>query len=1331
MRVTLLVLALMVLAPAGQSVGEETDEPLIPKNSEILQTYSKSVQYAFERVSSLDKYNDFELSRAVSWLVVTGISFDKHHLTKASPDKSEPVKYLKGSFIWNFDNPKSALSSLKDSYGAGEIEAFSPLIEKRVSTKSFPNDPLFGDQWHLNNSGQTGGQTGEDANVTGVWNSYNGSGVVISVIDDGVDHDHPDLNPNYLSSYSYDWCGDDSDPEPTSSQPHGTAVAGVAAGVGNNDLDITGAAFGAGIAGHKLIACGFSGSTEANALTYNNQDIDIYSNSWGPSDTGDVLSGPGPITIAAIENSVYNGRSGLGNIYTWAAGNGLTSEDNSNKDGYASLRHTIAVSAISHYGEQSYYSEPGANILVTAHSNGGSPNLEGITTTDIVGSGGYDSGNVTHTFGGTSSATPLASGVIALMLQANSNLTWRDVQNILVHSSRKNDALDPSWNLNGAGLEVSHKYGFGAVDAGAAVGLAEIWSSSGAEVNASFGPFLPGTDIDDGSGIWSEFNLSVSLDIALESIDIFVDIDHTSRGNLDIILESPSGHESWLAEKHSDDNDDYDDWMFGTVQHWGESSQGIWKLKIRDTVNGDSGTLNSWEVVFHGVGNVSDFDGDGWPDYNDEDDDDDGWTDADELSCLTDQYNSSSFPSDMDNDGQCDYLDEDDDGDGFSDSVEFSCQTDPLNSSSNPSDTDNDGQCDYLDEDDDGDNLSDGNETGLYRTDPLDPDTDDDNLTDYEEVIIHGTSPLSADTDNDGLSDYEEVFTLETNPLSADSDSDGLSDLEELQVWSSDPLTFDPDNDSDTYYHFMDCDDDDPSSNPSMEELLNGKDDDCDGLSDEGFNESDRDNDGLSDWSEFHIYKTDLNSSDTDQDGLFDYEEIFEFGSDPLYLDLDADGDGAYWFDDCNDNDPSFAPGVSELLDGLDNDCDELADEDFFWIDSDGDTLTDYVEYYTYSTDPNNGDSDGDGLPDGAEIYEYLSDPLIADPDNDFDSFYHFEDCDDNDFEKSPGTPERLDGKDNDCDYDIDEGFDIIDSDGDGLSDYDEYHNYSTNPDSSDTDGDGLSDFDEISTGISSPYFPDYDSDMDGYYDFEDCDDKVASTNPGASEMWNGVDDDCDGTVDEFLDRLGLVGSSLEKSRGVVYYSGGQLFDGPRVFDQQPHIWDSANQSFENSLFGILPGVEAEINWSLGGFSLDKNTSSDSKSVILSPIDCKNPLDGFQIQMCDEGISIQTLTAKIQEQGYYTEIEWELLVSTWVEPEPDRGIISSISTPTWIIGSVVFLLGLAGGGFLMGTRLAERKKLQDALDAYGVTPDRLAVIPAMRGVDLPSAPDLGWSIKED
>ena len=122
---------------------------------------------------------------------------------------------------------------------------------------------------------------------------------------------------------------------------------------------------------------------------------------------------------------------------------------------------------------------------------------------------------------------------------------------------------------------------------------------------------------------------------------------------------------------------------------------------------------------------------------------------------------------------------------------------------------------------------------------PLDSDSDDDGLSDYQEIVIHGTDPLSQDSDNDGLNDSEEL------------------------MWSSDPLTFDPDNDSDSYYHFRDCDDEDPGVNPGAEELLNGKDDDCDGIEDEGYNDPDQDGDGLSDWSEFHVHGTNLNNSDT------------------------------------------------------------------------------------------------------------------------------------------------------------------------------------------------------------------------------------------------------------------------------------------------------------------------------------------------------------------------------------------------------------------------------------------------------------------------------------
>jgi len=1335
MRVAALIIVILVFAPFGQALAEVEDDgrgPIIVKD--VMQSYSRTVQIAFERVSDMSLYDSDSLAGVNSWLVVTGVALEDHRKTEAQPDGSESVTLLKGSYIWTFDDSRNAIEILTKSIEKGEIESFSPLIEKSFSPRFAPNDPYFDDQWHLNNSGQTNGEVGEDANVMEVWDSYNGSGVVISVIDDGVEHSHPDLTDNYISLHSYDWCGDDPDPDPNSSDGHGTAVAGVAAGAGNNSVGVTGAAFGASIAGHRLIACGFSDSTAADALSYHNGEIDIYSNSWGPFDSGNILDGPGPITIAAIEDSIYNGRSGLGNIYTWAAGNGLDADDNSNYDGYSNIRYSIGVAAITHYGEQSWYSEPGANILVTAHSNGGTPDYEGITTTDITGNGGYDGGDVTHDFGGTSSATPLVSGVIALVLEANPDLTWRDVQNILVHSSRKNDASDSSWNLNGAGHDVSHKFGFGAVDAGAAVSLALNWSSSGEESNASFGPYTPNLEIDNGPSTWTEFNLSVPIDLQLESIDVVVDITHDARGELEIVLQAPGGHESWLAEEHTDNNADYSNWRFGTVQHWDESSQGTWKLKVRDAVSGsNSGTVNSWEIIFHGVGNVTDFDGDGWPDYNDEDDDNDGWSDTSEQSCSTDPLDNSSTPSDTDSDGDCDFLDDDDDGDGFGDLAEEACSTDPLDNSSTPSDTDSDGDCDFLDDDDDGDGLSDYNETQYHKTDPLDPDTDGDLLDDYEEIVVYGTNAVLPDTDGEGLDDYDEVVVYGTNPNSADSDGDGLNDyVEVLNLWLglSDPLVFDPDNDSDEYYHFEDCDDEDASVNSGMPELLNGKDDDCDGLDDEGYNETDQDGDGLTDWEEFHVYGTSITSADSDDDGIPDDQEVLVYGSNPLAIDLDIDGDGAYWFEDCDDNDSSFAPGVPEILDGMDNDCDDESDEDFLWIDSDGDGITDYSEFHHFSTDPGNGDSDGDGLPDGVELNELMSDPLVADPDADLDGWYHFQDCDDDDFERAPERPEELDGKDNDCDEVVDEDFYDLDTDGDGLSDYSEYHNYSTMFDSADSDQDGVDDGAEVARGLSSPVFADYDRDNDGFYEYEDCDDLVGSIFPGAIEQWNGIDDDCDEEKDEFVNRLDLVLANHEKSSGTVFLSNGEVYDGPHNYGTLPLHWDSSNESFWISLSGIQSSLDASISWSMSGYSLEMNASENGRKVMLLPLNCKSPASNLQIQVCDEGDSVQKIRAVISEGGYDTEIEWDVIVSTWVEPEYENRFFSVISSPSGIIAIIFLLVGLAGGGAMIGARISRKRELQEALEAYGVSPERLAIRPENKGVDLPEAPSFSWSNDE-
>ena len=502
-----------------------------PEEAPLTYAYSPAVRAAFARVSELSQYSIDEQQSVTQWVVV-------------SPNvMGEAAPLLADAYLIDMDFSSGASEFAKLQY-EGKIEVAYPLIEKTMTKKWIPNDANFDDQWHLQNTGQTGGNAGEDANITTAWDDYRGNGVVIGIVDDGLDWNHADLDNYYEDTLDYDYCDNDGDPSPSYYDGHGTSAAGVAAAVGNNTIGVSGAAPRAGLAGLLLIACSTTDTRESNTLTHENQNIDIYSNSWGPSDNGRTVEAPGPLMLAAFEDDVNQGRGGLGNVITWAAGNGLDDDDNSNYDGYANSRHTIAVTAVTHYGRQSWYAEPGANILVAAPSDGDG---EGITTTDNEGGSGYNNGDYNNNFGGTSSATPLVSGVVALILDANPNLTYRDVEHIIVNSARINDASDNSWNVNGAGHDVSHKYGFGVIDASAAVDLAANWANVGPEINFQSGLLdVDDRQIPDNSAPGISETTQVSESIKIEQVEVIVDIDHNYRGDLEIILTSPSGTQSIL-----------------------------------------------------------------------------------------------------------------------------------------------------------------------------------------------------------------------------------------------------------------------------------------------------------------------------------------------------------------------------------------------------------------------------------------------------------------------------------------------------------------------------------------------------------------------------------------------------------------------------------------------------------------------------------------------------------------------------------------------------------------------------------------------------------------
>ncbi|XP_025312508.1 proprotein convertase subtilisin/kexin type 4 isoform X6 [Canis lupus familiaris] len=461
-----------------------------------------------------------------------------------------------------------------------------------------PTDPWFPKQWYMNNKVQP------DLNILQVWSQgLSGQGVVVSVLDDGIEKDHPDLWANYDPLASYDFNDYDPDPQPrytpSDENRHGTRCAGEVAAMANNGFCGTGVAYNARIGGVRMLDGTITDVIEAQSLSLQPQHIHIYSASWGPEDDGRTVDGPGILTREAFRRGVTKGRGGLGTLFVWASGNGGLHYDNCNCDGYTNSIHTLSVGSTTQNGRVPWYSEACASTLTTTYSSGVATDPQ-IVTTDL-----HHQCTDKHT--GTSASAPLAAGMIALALEANPFLTWRDMQHLVVRASRPAQLQAEDWRTNGVGRQVSHHYGYGLLDARLLVDMARTWLPTQPQQKCVVRivhtptPILPLTQVRKNvSACAGRANYIRSL----EHVQVQLSLSYSRRGDLEISLTSPMGTRSTLVAIRPLDvsGQGYNNWIFMSTHFWDEDPRGLWTLGLENKgYYFNTGTLYRYTLLLYGT----------------------------------------------------------------------------------------------------------------------------------------------------------------------------------------------------------------------------------------------------------------------------------------------------------------------------------------------------------------------------------------------------------------------------------------------------------------------------------------------------------------------------------------------------------------------------------------------------------------------------------------------------------------------------------------------------------------------------------------------------------
>ncbi|WP_045461747.1 S8 family peptidase [Vibrio hyugaensis] len=391
---------------------------------------------------------------------------------------------------------------------------FAAMLAVGISPAVSAYDPLYSEQWHLNNTGQTAfaanpAVAGNDLN-TKLTQAMGiaGVGVKVAVIDSGVQIDHPDLAGNVVTG-SRNFVEDSSFPAdyPVDANGHGTAVAGLISAVGNNGEGVRGVASRSSLMGFNWLANqtleGWLISHGADAST---SDVRVFNQSYGfspltpiPFDESDpqfkleidVMKdvsesnawGRGAVFVKSAGNGYRYFNTGRffvlpGDFFAGGGNKGLPMHNSQQSYDNASY-YNLVTSALRADGTRASYSSVGTNVWVAAPAGEYGQDFPAMVTTDLMGCeegqntsadlginglhGGTEQDpncNYTSTMNGTSSAAPNTSGAIAAIMSTNHALSARDVRALLAETASVTDKDHPGVALefvNNQGEVVSYE----------------------------------------------------------------------------------------------------------------------------------------------------------------------------------------------------------------------------------------------------------------------------------------------------------------------------------------------------------------------------------------------------------------------------------------------------------------------------------------------------------------------------------------------------------------------------------------------------------------------------------------------------------------------------------------------------------------------------------------------------------------------------------------------------------------------------------------------------------------------------------------------------------